>query len=77
MIQNNMENLKDKFIRFIDNTFHLKMETAEQEVSDVKQEAVDKVKETTATLKTADKLQKQIMQKTTTYYLGKATGAIK
>ena len=69
--------MKRKLILFVDRLFQLKMEDSEQAVIDVKKETNDKVKETKKTLKKAGNLQQKVMQKTTTYYLGKGMGVIR
>ena len=72
-----MNNMKQKFLKFIDKILCLNLENSENEVVSVKQNADTKMNEVTVTLKVAGKLQKQIMQKTTTYFLAKGAGAIK
>lgn len=72
-----MHNMKHNIVRFIDKVFNLKMEDSEQAVVEVKEKTNKKIKETRKTLKKAGNLQQEIMQKTTTYYLGKAAGVIK
>lgn len=69
--------MKHNIVRFIDKVFNLKMEDSEQAVVEVKEKTNKKIKETRKTLKKAGNLQQEIMQKTTTYYLGKAAGVIK
>lgn len=49
----------------------------DEQVEAIKQQAVDKVDQTTASLKRVGELQQQVMKRTTTYYLGKAMGGIK
>lgn len=63
--------------KFFDKIFHLHLQSSEDTVVGLKQEALDKVTEVNTTLKKAGKLQHQVMQKTTTYYLGKAAGIIR
>jgi len=77
MGNNNMKTLHVFFIcRFIDKL--LKLEQAEREVHEVKQEAINKVNEVNKTLKKAGQLQKIVMQKTTTtYYIAKAAGVLR
>lgn len=69
--------MRNQIIRIIDKIFRLKLESSEETVGALKQEAKNKVKTTQKTLKHAGHLQTEVMQKTTTYYLGKAVGAIK
>lgn len=61
----------------LDKIFKLKLEVSEDAVIEQKAKASKKVEEVRSTLEQAGKLQNKIMQKTTTYYLGKAIGAIK
>lgn len=69
--------MKHKIIKAIDKMFNLRMEDSEQAVNEVKQETNTKIKQTKQTLKKAGHLQKQVLQKTTTYYLGRAAGVIR
>lgn len=50
---------------------------SDKEVANIKQNAQDRVSEVTKTLKKQGDLQRQVIKKTTTYYIGRATGAIK
>ena len=72
-----MNNMKNRFLKFIDKTLCLNLEKSEDEVVGVKQNADTKMNEVTVTLKVAGKLQKQVMQRTNTYFLAKGAGAIK
>lgn len=55
----------------------LGLEKSDQDVADIKKNAIDKVSAVTVTLKKQGELQNQVIKKTTTYYLGKAAGIIR
>lgn len=54
-----------------------KVEETDAKVEAIKQEAIDKVDATTKSIEKVGQLQRLVMQKTTTYYIGKAIGAVK
>lgn len=55
----------------------LGLEKSEAKVQKVKDNAIVKMDEVTTTLEKAGKLQRQIMRRTTTYYIGRAIGSIR
>lgn len=55
----------------------LKLNESEEQVSQIKQIAIDKVEETTKSLRKAGRLQRTVMNKTTTYYIARASGVLK
>lgn len=61
--------------RWIDR--RLGLEQGDKDVKKIKDNAQKRVNEVTKTVKKAGELQKLVIQKTTTYYLGKATGSIR
>jgi hypothetical protein len=72
-----MEKTRFSLLNWLDKLFKLNLKESEQQVEDVKQDAIKQVEEVKVSLHKAGKLQKQVMKKTTTYYLGKAAGVIK
>lgn len=55
----------------------LGVEKTNKQVEAIKSDALQQVNETTKTIKKAGELQQKVLQKTTTYYIGKAMGSIK
>lgn len=52
----------------------LKMQQVEDEVCQIKNKSIEKINNTTDILKEAGRLQSKVLQRTTTYYIGKAVG---
>lgn len=54
-----------------------KTRETDEKVNAIKQDTINKINQTTKSVKQAGELQNLVMKKTTTYYIGKAMGAIK
>jgi len=70
-----MKNLLSIFHIWLDKK--LGLEASEEAVADIKKKASERVAEVTKSLKKQGDLQNLVIQRTTTYYIGKAIGAIK
>lgn len=67
----------NKLNQFFDKLFKLRMDVAEEAVNKEKTKTEKKVQQVKSTIKKQNKLQSRVMEKTTTYYLGKGMGVIK
>lgn len=65
-----------EFMKHLIDRF-LGMEQSEEKVAAIKVETIKKVDAVTASLKRQGELQNKVIEKTTTYYVAKAVGAIR
>lgn len=68
-------NIKFTLISWIEKA--LKTDIADEKLSVIKEENARKIDETTAIIKKTGQLQKVVMKRTTTYYIGRGIGAVK